>query len=339
MTLRENSGERTGRMKKADAKQMVAAAHDSPEKPKLRVLLIEDDLTDAMLVGDELRHDFTPIIQRVETEPAFRDAITQHSWDVILSDFRLPTFSATEALRIFSALNHDTPFLIVSGTIGEEVAVELLRAGAQDFVLKDNLPRLRPAILREVRNAARRREAEKELHAGRVELRKLQQTGRQLLREVRRLDLNFREYQIAELLLELSYGWGLPSIVIPELKILCALLGVHKSHVCTYLANLIEIGIVVVEKTERGPRYTVTRAPAQWRCRLKISRETVAEAITALKVFNNLADSKLAAEFKADSLGAPHFFEPPHGAKILAAVTKSATVTNFGELFDGRNGR
>lgn len=120
----------------------------------LHVLLVEDSNLDAQLIQEELRHhDFELQCERVETEPGFRSQLAAASWDVIIADYRLPRFSAIEALRIVQETRLDVPFIIVSGTIGEDVAVAAMKAGAHDYVMKGKLARLIPAVERELRDA------------------------------------------------------------------------------------------------------------------------------------------------------------------------------------------
>ena len=123
----------------------------------LRVLLVEDAEDDAVLIARELRRgDYAPTIQRVETEAAMRAALAE-PWDVVLSDYSLPQFSGLAALTLLKVTGLDIPFIVVSGAIGEEVAVATMRAGAHDYLMKSNLARLVPAIQRELREAGERR--------------------------------------------------------------------------------------------------------------------------------------------------------------------------------------
>jgi phosphoserine phosphatase RsbU/P len=135
---------------------------------KLRVLLVEDSEADAELIVLDLRRgDFEPHDRRVETAPEMRAALADETWDVILCDFNLPRFSILAALDILAESGLDLPFIVVSGMIQMEDAVSLMKAGAHDFVRKDDLVRLVPAIERELRDAALRRErgvAESALH-------------------------------------------------------------------------------------------------------------------------------------------------------------------------------
>jgi two-component system cell cycle sensor histidine kinase/response regulator CckA len=133
----------------------------------LRLLLVEDSELDARLILRALaRSGLLPHHRRVATGADLRAALREERWDVLLSDHALPAFSSTEALAVLEeerAAGHtpelvDLPFIIVSGTIGEETAVEAMRAGARDYILKDRLGRLAPAIERELREARGRRQ-------------------------------------------------------------------------------------------------------------------------------------------------------------------------------------
>ena len=125
----------------------------------LRVLQIEDVEDDALLVALELkRGGLNPICHRVETAEAMRKALKHEAWDVVISDFGLPRFDAPSALAVLQEYDVDVPFIIVSGTIAEEVAVAAMKAGAHDYVTKLNLKRLVPAVQRELREAESRRE-------------------------------------------------------------------------------------------------------------------------------------------------------------------------------------
>ncbi len=123
----------------------------------LRVLLVEDSVTDAKLIIRELqRASASSHTERVENALAMRAALEAGTWDAIISDWSMPTFSGLEALAVMKDLGLDLPFILVSGTVGEESAVEAMRAGAHDYVLKGKLARLVPALEREVREARRR---------------------------------------------------------------------------------------------------------------------------------------------------------------------------------------
>ena len=134
---------------------------------KIRVLLVEDRIEDAEMLLREMRMGGLSIVsQRVDTGAEFETALETFAPDLILSDYSLPGFDGTEALRLAQKLRPEVPFIFVSGTIGEERAIQALRQGAVDYVLKDNRARLVPAIeraLREAEDREARRWAQREL--------------------------------------------------------------------------------------------------------------------------------------------------------------------------------
>jgi signal transduction histidine kinase len=128
----------------------------------LRVLIVEDDERDAALLVRELqRCDYEVTFERVDTAEAMSAALEKQPWDIVLSDYTMPCFSGPAALSLVKERALDLPFIIVSGTIGEETAVTSLRAGAHDFLVKGALARLAPAIERERREAGMRAERKK----------------------------------------------------------------------------------------------------------------------------------------------------------------------------------
>ncbi len=125
----------------------------------LRVLIAEDSEDDARLLLRELqRAGYEPTFERVDTPAAMTSALERHAWDLVIGDYSMPAFSGPAALALLRARDPDTPFIFVSGTIGEDVAVEAMKAGAQDFLTKGNLRRLIPAVQRELRDTEVRRE-------------------------------------------------------------------------------------------------------------------------------------------------------------------------------------
>ena len=125
----------------------------------LRLLIIEDSQDDVLLLLRELwRLEYEVEFERVETAESMQSVLTQRTWDLILSDYTLPKFSAPQALEILKISGLDIPFIILSGTIGEETAVAALKAGANDFLVKGKFARLGPAIERELREAESRRD-------------------------------------------------------------------------------------------------------------------------------------------------------------------------------------
>ncbi|MFA5182076.1 MAG: ATP-binding protein [Syntrophales bacterium] len=124
----------------------------------LRVLIVEDSENDAELLLRKLRQGgFEPLHARVETAEEMGAALSSGAWDVILSDYKLPRFTGLQALALFLGKGLDIPFLMVSGNIGEDTAVETMKAGAHDYIMKDRLQRLVPAIRRELKDAEERR--------------------------------------------------------------------------------------------------------------------------------------------------------------------------------------
>ncbi|HWQ21275.1 MAG TPA: PAS domain S-box protein, partial [Clostridia bacterium] len=127
-------------------------------KPTLRVLIIEDSVDDALLAVRAVEHaGYAVHAGRVQTVDELRGALRQGPWDLVLADYSLPHFSAPEALAILNETGLDLPFIVVSGKIGEDVAVQLMKDGATDYVMKDHLSRLGPAVQREMHDAEERR--------------------------------------------------------------------------------------------------------------------------------------------------------------------------------------
>ena len=143
----------------------------------LRVLLVEDQETDAELLLRELRRGGRLVhYERVQDGAAMRAALERGGWDAIVCDWSLPTFGAPAAVQLVKEMGVDLPFIIASGSIDDESAIDALRAGAHDFVLKSNLARLSPAIEREIRERevrAARRRAEEEVRASAARYRSL----------------------------------------------------------------------------------------------------------------------------------------------------------------------
>ena len=125
----------------------------------LRCLIVEDVDDDAQLMLRQLRTDGHDVTwERVDTPEAMRAALARQPWDVVLSDYRMPRFSGLSALEILRESGLDLPFIIVSGTIGEGIAVAAMKAGVDDYLIKGQLDHLMVAVERELRNAATRRE-------------------------------------------------------------------------------------------------------------------------------------------------------------------------------------
>ena len=126
----------------------------------IRALIIEDVEDDALLLLAELkRGGYAVTYERVDTAAAMRNALQQKAWDIILCDFTMPYFNGAAALQLAKESSTDAPFIFVSGTIGEDLAIEAMKSGAQDYIMKTNLARLAPAVERELHEAQVRRES------------------------------------------------------------------------------------------------------------------------------------------------------------------------------------
>ncbi|CAN2042426.1 hypothetical protein GMMP15_810012 [Candidatus Magnetomoraceae bacterium gMMP-15] len=138
-------------------------------KKYLRVLIVEDSEDDALLLVRQLKHTGYELdFQRVEMPEEMEEALDKKEWDIVIADYSMPYFSAPGALELLKKKKLDMPFIIVSGTIGEETAVTAMKSGAHDYIMKGNMARLIPAIDRELREAEvrkKRRKAEEELIA------------------------------------------------------------------------------------------------------------------------------------------------------------------------------
>ena len=124
----------------------------------LRLLFVEDSEDDVLLLVCHLRHGgYQPIFERVDSADGLRAALHRGGWEIVISDYCMPRFNGLEALHITLQAAPDTPFILISGTVGEEVAVESIKAGASDYLMKQNLIRFVPAITRSLRDAAERK--------------------------------------------------------------------------------------------------------------------------------------------------------------------------------------
>src|SRR6266536_5390073 len=141
----------------------------------LRILVVEDSENDTLLLLHELRRgDYDPDCERVDTPEAMGAALERQRWDLVVADFSMPQFNALAALELLNKKGLDLPFIIVSGTIGEEIAVTAMKNGARDYIMKGNLRRLVPAVERELSEAVQRRErkrAEEELRINQEQFR------------------------------------------------------------------------------------------------------------------------------------------------------------------------
>jgi PAS domain S-box-containing protein len=120
----------------------------------IRILIIEDSEDDALLQLRKIKKEgYDPDYKIIKSIPDLKNALEHESWDIILSDYNLPGFTGLDVFHIFQSYHIDIPFIIISGKIGEETAVEAMRLGIHDYIMKDNLSRLIPAIEREIKEA------------------------------------------------------------------------------------------------------------------------------------------------------------------------------------------
>ncbi|HHJ37971.1 MAG: hypothetical protein AXA67_12490 [Methylothermaceae bacteria B42] len=129
---------------------------------EIRILIVEDSEDDALLIVREIQHGgYTVLMARVDSELTMKTALGEKTWDLVIADHNLPGFDSKRALEIVRQFNPNMPFILVSGSIGEEVAVDAMKSGAHDYVMKCNLARLLPAVERELREAENRRAHQK----------------------------------------------------------------------------------------------------------------------------------------------------------------------------------
>lgn len=138
--------------------------HMATTKKSIKLLLVDDSVDDRELILMNLRRGgYAPDVHSADTKEGFAEALEENNWDLIICDYSMPGFDGLTALTILKEHSEDIPFILVSGAIGEELAVKAMKAGANDYLMKDNLQRLVPAIERELKEAKLRvkhREAE-----------------------------------------------------------------------------------------------------------------------------------------------------------------------------------
>ena len=156
--LAKSSNSARGAFSDAHSGTHVVSRTSGTNRP-LHLVLVEDSDDDALLIVHELkRGGYEPLVHRVTTQEEFFKALERGPWDIIISDHSLPTYDGMSALADLQASGKDIPFILVSGTIGEAVAVSAMKAGAQDYVLKGDLTRLPVAVERELREKELREE-------------------------------------------------------------------------------------------------------------------------------------------------------------------------------------
>jgi len=195
----------------------------------IRLLIVEDSNFDAMILLKELEHGgYKPEYELVDTPQALNAALAAGQWDIIISDYVMPDFCGLDAIRLLQKSGHDIPIIIVSGKIGEETAVEAMKAGAHDYLIKGNLARLIPAIERELGEAderTRRKQAEADLKNAREKLESFFNNTSDAI-VIADLELNMLQVNKG---FENMYGWTtgeavgtklstIPEQIIPETK-------------------------------------------------------------------------------------------------------------------------
>lgn len=123
----------------------------------IKVLIVEDSEDDALLISLGLKREgYDPYYKRVDTKEEMELLLDNEKWDIVISDYSMPHFNGSEALELIKKKNLNIPFIVISGTIGEDVAVDMMKRGADDYIMKDNLKRLVASIEREMREAKNR---------------------------------------------------------------------------------------------------------------------------------------------------------------------------------------
>lgn len=276
----------------------------------LRALLIEDSEIDAELLLLELKRiGYRVVHERVQTAGALQRALFA-DWDIALSDHAMPGFSGVEALRMLKSSGKDIPFIIVSGTIGEDTAVSAMHAGADDFLTKGNLGRLAPAIersLREHRARAARRRAERALRESEERLRAVFEQAAVGMARVapdgRWLEVNQRlcdivGYSRAELLERSLQDITHPEDLATDLELVRQVLG---HEIATYSleeryvrkdGSLVWVDLTVsLVQDENGPKYFVSIVQ-------DISARKAAEAEAQMAQRLRLANQELEAAYR-----------------------------------------
>ena len=204
----------------------------------LRTLIIEDSEDDTLLIMHELkRGGYEPTYERVDTSEAMNAALDCQVWDIIISDHSMPNFSTPAALALLKGKGLDLPFIIVSGSIGEEMAVAAMKAGAHDYVRKDNLSRLVPVVRWELREVEVRRErgrAEETLQQSYEKLRRvLEETAVALGSAIEKRDPYTAGHQqrVAQLACAIARGMGLSKSKIEGIRVAGILHDIGKIYI------------------------------------------------------------------------------------------------------------
>jgi two-component system, sensor histidine kinase and response regulator len=178
-------------------------AHKIHSNIVLNILSLEDSVKDFELISEKLIDDgYNMTISRVESEHDFVDSIRNNKYDIILADFKLPEFDAFEALRLCNEICPNVPFICISGTVGEETAIELIKQGAVDYVLKDRLARLPLAVERALDQAKEKEILKQAEETIKLKVEELERFNSLLVgRELKMIDL---KKEVNELLIRLG---------------------------------------------------------------------------------------------------------------------------------------
>ena len=218
------------------------------EKP-LRILIVEDNESDAALIVRYLKKVETiSAYEVVETTHQMKSALEKHSWDFVICDYSLPEFNATQALKQLQATGLDIPFIVVSGTIGEEAAVEIMKAGAHDYIIKDNFARLIPVIHRELAEAEVRREHKQAEEKFRAQAHLLNLIGQSVITIDKNYTITY--WNKAS---EALYGWSAQEIIGHKLtdKLIIHLSQPNSPEIMTSMTNGISLsGECIIQKQD-----------------------------------------------------------------------------------------
>jgi putative two-component system response regulator len=236
---------------------------------KTRILMVEDSAEDAKLVEHALKKGGLAFVaKRVQTKDGFVEAIGEFRPDIILSDYRLPEFDGISALAVAVIESPDVPFIFVSGAIGEELAIETLKGGATDYVYKDRLQQLSPAVNRALDEAAERRGRRRAEESLRQTLAKVQKvldqtvTALASVTEIRDPYTAGHQRRVALLASEIGAEFGLPSDMVDGIRVAGNLHDIGKiavpAEILTKPTKLVEIEFALV-KTHSEVGYEILK--------------------------------------------------------------------------------
>ena len=201
----------------------------------LRILIIEDNESDAALIIRHLKKaEFILTYEVVETASQMESALEKQRWDFVICDYTLPQFNASHALKQLQATGLDIPFVVVSGTIGDETAVQIMKAGAHDYIMKDSLVRLVPVINRELSEAGIRHAHKQAEERNRIQAHLLNLIGQSVITTDKKNIITYWNKASEEL-----YGWTAQEVIGQKFldKIVIYSLQSHPIEITTSIAN------------------------------------------------------------------------------------------------------